>query len=276
MTENRQLKTLSLTDFPTPPIVVGRVRVPKHFDAHSAAARRNLASAFLTRLAEVDLPDPRRTPRPDDELIAEVESVRLAVRAHPCHRCPDREDHVRLTEQAMRLERETSLARERAHERSNTIATAFDRVCGVLQALGYLDDEGLAVSDSGRVLARIYGEAKTLMGGLVFMFAGIVTQGMAPNWQIAVVGFALVCIGQSICFPNISALFSRAAPPDRQGEMLGLNMSGMALARIGGPVAAGQLFSAVSPGAPFAFSALLILPAFWFAMQVIRRVPRLA
>lgn len=58
----------------------------------------------------------------------------------------------------MRLERETTLARERAHERSNTIATAFDRVCGVLQALGYLDDEGLAVSDSGRVLARIYGE----------------------------------------------------------------------------------------------------------------------
>lgn len=125
-------------------------------------------------------------------------------------------------------------------------------------------------------LARIYGEAKTLMGGLVFMFAGIVTQGMAPNWQIAVVGFALVCIGQSICFPNISALISRAAPPDRQGEMLGLNMSGMALARIGGPVAAGQLFSMVSPGAPFGFSALLILPAFWFAVQVIGRAPRLA
>ncbi|MGV8849918.1 MAG: DEAD/DEAH box helicase [Propionibacteriaceae bacterium] len=158
MTENRQLKTLSLTDFPTPPIVVGRVRVPKHFDAHSAASRRNLASAFLTRLNEVDLPDPRRKPRADDELMAEVESVRLAVRAHPCHRCPDREDHARLTEQAMRLERETTLARERAHERSNTIATAFDRVCGVLQALGYLDDEGLAVSDSGRVLARVYGE----------------------------------------------------------------------------------------------------------------------
>lgn len=158
MTENRQLKTLSATDFPTPPIVVGRVRVPKHFDAHSAASRRNLASAFLTRLHEVDLPDPRRRPRGDDELLAEIESVRLAVRAHPCHRCPEREDHARLTEQAMRLERETILARERAHERSNTIATAFDRVCGVLQALGYLDDEGLTVSDSGRVLARIYGE----------------------------------------------------------------------------------------------------------------------
>lgn len=125
-------------------------------------------------------------------------------------------------------------------------------------------------------LARLYGEARTLTGGLALMGVGIAVQGLSPNWQVAVVGFALVCVGQSICFPNISALISRAAPPDRQGEMMGLNMSGMALARIGGPVAAGQLFSLVAPGGPFAFSALLILPALWFAAQVVKRTPRLA
>lgn len=125
-------------------------------------------------------------------------------------------------------------------------------------------------------LARRYGEAWTLAAGLAFMGAGLVTQGLSPTWQVAVVGFALVCIGQSICFPNISALISQAAPPDRQGEMLGLNMSGMALARIGGPVLAGQMFSLVSPGSPFLFSALLILPALWFAWAVIKRTPRLA
>lgn len=125
-------------------------------------------------------------------------------------------------------------------------------------------------------LARRYGEAWTLAAGLAFMGAGLVTQGLSPTWQVAVVGFALVCIGQSICFPNISALISQAAPPDRQGEMLGLNMSGMALARIGGPVLAGQMFSLVSPGSPFLFSALLILPALWFAWAVIKRTPRRA
>ena len=56
--------------------------------------------------------------------------------------------------------------------------------------------------------------------------------------------------------------------------MLGLNMSGMALARIGGPVLAGQLFS-LAIGAPFAVAALLILPGLWFAAQVRRRAPRL-
>jgi len=125
-------------------------------------------------------------------------------------------------------------------------------------------------------LARQYGEARTLAGGLVFMGLGLVTQWLSPGWPVAMLGFALVCVGQSICFPNVSALISRAAPHDRQGEMLGLNMSGMALARIGGPVMAGQLFSAVAIGAPFAFSALLILPALWFASQVVRRMPRLA
>ena len=39
---------------------------------------------------------------------------------------------------------------------------------------------------------------------------------------------------------------------------------------------AGQAFSMIQPGAPFAISALLILPALWFASEVIRRSPRLA
>lgn len=128
---------------------------------------------------------------------------------------------------------------------------------------------------SGR-LARRYGEARVLAAGLVFMGLGLTTQWLSPTWHVAVLGFALVCVGQSICFPNISALISQAAPPDRQGEMLGLNMSGMALARIGGPVLAGQLFSLVSPGSPFALSALLVLPALWFAWAVIQRMPRRA
>jgi MFS family permease len=124
-------------------------------------------------------------------------------------------------------------------------------------------------------LARRFGEAATLTGGLVFMFIGITIQWLSPNWPIAILGFLFVCFGQSICFPNISALISRSAPPDRQGEMLGLNMSGMALARIGGPIAAGQLFM-FQVGAPFAISALLIIPALVFAFQVRKHAPMLA
>jgi MFS family permease len=125
-------------------------------------------------------------------------------------------------------------------------------------------------------LARRYGEARTLTAGLVFMGIGIATQGLSPTWYIAVLGFLFVCFGQSICFPNVSALISQAAPPDRQGEMLGLNTSCMALGRIVGPIAAGQAFSLIQPGAPFAMSALLILPALWFAWMIVKRTRRLA
>jgi DHA1 family tetracycline resistance protein-like MFS transporter len=143
------------------------------------------------------------------------------------------------------------------------IGLAF-MVIGLLGAFcqGYL---------SGRLVRR-FGEPTTLTGGLVLMGLGIATQGLAPTWPVAIMGFALVCIGQSICFPNLTALISQAAPAHRQGEMMGLSMSGMALARIGGPVVAGQLFSLVAPGAPFAMAAVLILPGLWFAGQVRQRV----
>ena len=39
---------------------------------------------------------------------------------------------------------------------------------------------------------------------------------------------------------------------------------------------AGQLFSLVAPGAPFAFAALLILPGLWFAGEVRKRVHLIA
>jgi MFS family permease len=125
---------------------------------------------------------------------------------------------------------------------------------------------------TGRLVRR-HGEARVLSAGLVFMFIGMVTQWASPVWPVAMVGFAFVCLGQSICFPNLTALISQAAPPERQGEMLGLNMSSNALARIGGPIYAGQLFSLVSPGAPFLLTAALILPAMWFAGQVRKLAP---
>lgn len=122
------------------------------------------------------------------------------------------------------------------------------------------------------LLVRRYGEGRVLLAGLCLMFAGMVTQFAALGWPMAVVGLAIVVFGQSITFPNLVALISMATPSERQGEVLGLNMSNNALARIGGPVLAGQLFSLVAPGAPFALTALLILPAIWLCLQIMTKV----
>jgi MFS transporter, DHA1 family, tetracycline resistance protein len=123
-------------------------------------------------------------------------------------------------------------------------------------------------------LVRRHGETKVLTAGLAAMWIGMLFQFFSPNWPVAMVGFAFVCFGQSICFPCLTALISQATPPDRQGETLGLNMSNMALARIGGPIFAGQLFSLIDPGAAFIVTAILIVPATFMAMQILKRMPR--
>ena len=124
------------------------------------------------------------------------------------------------------------------------------------------------------MLVRRHGETTVLTAGLAAMWIGMLFQFLSPNWPVAMVGFAFVCFGQSICFPCLTALISQAAPPERQGETLGLNMSNMALARIGGPIFAGQLFSLVDPGAAFVVNAILIVPAVVMALQILKRMPR--
>ena len=83
----------------------------------------------------------------------------------------DREEHARWAEQALRLERENAGLKAAADKRTNTIATKFDRLCGVLEALGYLAEGGEEVTDAGRMLARLFCEldlvaAECLRAGL--------------------------------------------------------------------------------------------------------------
>ncbi len=105
--------------------------------------------------------DPTRTRRAaaDEDLAAEIAERRIELRQHPCHTCPDRETHARWAEQALRLERENARLEERVSTRTNTIANHFDKICAVLESLGYLTGPGGGrVSEPGRMLARIYAE----------------------------------------------------------------------------------------------------------------------
>ncbi len=160
LTEDRQVRRLSITDFPTPPLVRGRMKIGKHFNPKEAASRRNLAAALRARLSEIDL-DPVRDRQTggDPDTEAQLKRLRAAVRRHPCHSCPEREAHLRWAERAQRLERESARLEARMNSRSNTIANHFDKICLVLESLGYLTgDGGSKVSESGRMLARIYAE----------------------------------------------------------------------------------------------------------------------
>ena len=189
MTEERQLKRLSLDDFPTPPVVVGRMRIPKHFDPRQPASRRNLSAAFRSKLAEVDLSAPTKsTAAMDADVAARVAELRRQVKAHPCHTCPDRENHARWAERALRLERDNAGLQRQVDRRTNTIAVKFDRICSVLESLGYLGEGGVEVTDAGRMLARIYSELDLVTAECIRV--GVFDELSAP--QLAAVLSSLV------------------------------------------------------------------------------------
>ena len=159
LTPDRQVKRLTALDFPVPPVVAGRIKVPKHFDLRSAASRRNLGAALLSRIEHGPLEAPAAEADADTDALARVAGLRLELKAHPVHRCPDREVHARSAEAALRLERDADAAQRQVERRTNTIAVRFDRVCSVLESLGYLSaDGGQQVTGLGRMLARIYSE----------------------------------------------------------------------------------------------------------------------
>ena len=76
---------------------------------------------------------------------------------------------------------------------------------------------------------------------------------------------AISAFGQSVAWPNVSALISRNVDPEHQGQYLGLNNACGALARLIGPSCAGLLFSGVGVSAPFFFAGATVVPAIFFA-----------
>jgi ATP-dependent RNA helicase HelY len=169
LTEGRQVKRLSLADFPVPVDAIERVRIPASFSHRSANQRRDLASTVRNKLAGHDLarsrPDRngagrngrngagRAGPGGED---AEIARLRRALREHPCHQCPDRDAHLRQAERCARLEREAAALESRVAGRSHVLARTFDRVCAVLEELGYIS--GDTVTPEGRRLGRLYTE----------------------------------------------------------------------------------------------------------------------
>jgi ATP-dependent RNA helicase HelY len=156
LTANQQVKRLSTADFPVPVEPVERIRIPNWFSARSPRHRRDLAATVRNRLAGRELPAQRRARAPDD---AEIASLRARIRQHPCHGCKDVQDHARWAERYFRLEREAEGLERRVASRSHVIARTFDRVCTVLEQLGYLEGSTAdKVTAKGRRLAGFYTE----------------------------------------------------------------------------------------------------------------------
>jgi ATP-dependent RNA helicase HelY len=157
LTEDRWAGRLSVSDFPAPVQVLGRMRLPKRVEHRVPRVRRDLASALRETGIQAPGRSRRRSEAADD---AELATLRRALRAHPCHGCEDREAHARWAERYDRLDRETATLRQQVAATTHSLARSFDRIRALLTERSYLDGEQL--TEHGRRLSRLWSESDLL------------------------------------------------------------------------------------------------------------------
>ena len=180
LTEDKWAGRLGSVDFPSPVSALARLRVPKNFNHRSPHARRDLAATLRNARVENDLGARRiksRSAAADDPVL---DDLRRALRAHPVHGLPDREERVRGADRWLRSVREAAALQRKMAERTGSLTKQFDATCDVLEELGYLvpevaplvpadtevmgaTDDVPVVTDDGRRLARIWSEADLLV-----------------------------------------------------------------------------------------------------------------
>jgi ATP-dependent RNA helicase HelY len=188
LTAERQARRLSVVDFPAPVTALSRLRIPRQFNPRNPQMRRDLASTLRTATHDLAPPPPSRDRGEAGRSQAdrEVEGLREQLRQHPCHACPDREDHARWAERWFKLDRDTKTLQRRVEQRTNTVARQFDRVCDVLEVLGYLADDD--VTDLGRPLRQIYSELDLVVAEAVRtgVLDGLSPAGLAAALSVLV------------------------------------------------------------------------------------------
>lgn len=182
LNDQRQIKRLTAGDVPHGVTVITRMRIHSGFNPRKPASRDELAStmrsAYRSALGGKNTGNAKsadehttapgkaaRRARQDPSQDRKLSSLRAQLRSHPCHDCPDREDHARWAQRWLRLRNDHATVMRKIQGRTGTIAARFDRVCQVLTTLGYLDREhgALTLTDSGRWLRRLYAEKDLLV-----------------------------------------------------------------------------------------------------------------
>ena len=148
--------------------------------------RRELSDEEKNRIPE----DAPRAHALRSERQKRLHALREQMRRHPCHHCPDREDHARWAERYWRLKRDTDRLVRQIDARTGAIAAVFDRLADLLIERGYLTesdrpldveadeptpadeaspanaesgDDTVALTVHGHTLKRIYGERDLLI-----------------------------------------------------------------------------------------------------------------
>ncbi len=119
-----------------------------------------------------------------------------------------------------------------------------------------------------RALAPRIGEPRMIIVGAILMGAGLWLVSMAADRPSTLMLYAIIPVlvgGFSFLTPSAQALISRRSDPARQGEIMGVNQSASAMARILGPIC-GQVLFGHGMRLPYQVGAILLVPALVLAL----------
>ena len=119
-------------------------------------------------------------------------------------------------------------------------------------------------------LTRRFGEERLTLAGLVLIALGLLVLPFAREVPALVLALTLLSLGMGAMQPTLNSLISRRAPPERQGEVMGVAQSVGALSRVLGPIIAGALFSGLGPSSPFLWGAVLVALAVLVGWPLLR------
>ncbi|HEY4940016.1 MAG TPA: MFS transporter [Rhizomicrobium sp.] len=125
-------------------------------------------------------------------------------------------------------------------------------------------------------LSKRFGEARMLAAGMALTTVCATLQPFSTGTVMIVTLLAISAFGQSVAWPNVSALLSRNVDWEHQGQYLGLNNAVGALARLVGPSIAALTFANIGVDAPFFSAGLMVLPAIFFAWYAATHKSRMA
>ena len=161
--DDRSLSRLGPRELVAAPTPFTTVSLPTSGNPRHVDYRRFVAD----QLRGITPPETQQaSSKPPDEIAATIDAEIAALRAqhreHACHNCKDRATHETWQYRIDQLDE--SLRKERAivDAATGSLVKEFTRILTVLTELGYVN-EGMAPSDDGMRLARVYSEFDLLI-----------------------------------------------------------------------------------------------------------------
>jgi ATP-dependent RNA helicase HelY len=170
VTAKGQLRRISTDELDDPIVPFAGVELPQKLLTKSPKHRKNIAGWMHGAISQQHPPisegkEPVGFRYKDDYDLKRVDELRQKLHTHPCHGCPDREQHQTWANRWYKLRAETDKNIAKIQGRTNTIARTFDRIINLLTDFGYVQHDD--VTERGQSLRRIYGDRDLLVSMLL-------------------------------------------------------------------------------------------------------------